>query len=79
MKGKCVFMRMLDREADRFTPVPSEAAVAAECNSTAGMLSLYRRFARVVPMRFTGRANASAAASKALKSYLAGSNRKAPK
>ena len=37
---------------------------------TAGMMRLYRRFARVVPVRFTGGGNVSASAHAALLGFL---------
>ena len=78
-KGACFLKLLGDQTDDAFVPVPSSAEIAAECSTTIGMMQLYRRFTRVVPLRFTGGGNVSSAAHAALQSYLAGSNRKAPK
>lgn len=78
-KGMCYLKLLGDRTDDAFVPIPAAAAMARECNSTLGMQRLYRRFTRVVPLRFTGGGNVTAAASTALKSFLGGSNRKAPR
>jgi len=72
--GKCALQLLGEASDDGFQPIPSASAMAAECNSTAGMFRLYRRFARVTPLRFTGGDNVSNAADKALQSFLAGSN-----
>ena len=69
-KGGCFLKLLGDRADDGFVPVPSVAALAAECNTTAGMMRLYRRFARVVPVRFTGGGNVSASAHAALLGFL---------
>ena len=78
-KGGCLLKLLGDGADDAFVPIPSEAAMARACNSTLGMLQLYRRFARVVPLRFTGGGNVSGTAHAAMQAYLKGSNRRAPK
>lgn len=78
-KGSC-FLKMLgDRSDNAFHQVPSATDIARECSSTTGMQQLYRRFTRVVPLRFTGGGNVSNEARNALHSYQAGSHRKAPR
>ena len=76
--GKCHF-KLLGVSDDDFVPVPSLRTIAAKCNSTEGMQSLYRRFAHVVPLRMTGSMNVSVAAANALAAWKDGSFRKAPR
>lgn len=58
--------------ATDFEPLPPLAGMRADCNSTAGMQRLYRRFARVVPLRFTGADKVSDAARTALSNWQSG-------
>ena len=76
LKGMCQFKLI---GAEGLVSLPSPSTIAAECKTTAGMQALYRRFATVLPMRLTGGANASSAATAALQSWLQGDNRKAPR
>ena len=78
-KGMCLLKLLGDRADRTFVPIPGSAEMARECNSTLGMQRLYRRFVRVIPLRFTGGGNVSDAASTALKSFFDGSNEKAPR
>ena len=77
--GKACRIKLFGNSLDGFVPIPSPQAIAAECNTTAGMRQLYRRFARELPLRFVGKTNVSEAAAAALKSWQQGSYRKAPK
>ena len=70
----CVLKLLGDRADDGFVPIPTAQALAAECNSTAGMRRLYRRFVRVLPLRFTGGDNVSATARLALRKFMAAFN-----
>jgi hypothetical protein len=80
LKGMCQFKLIGELVGgEGMVPLPSPTAIAAECRTTAGMQALYRRFATVLPMRFTGGPNASAVATSALQSWLQGDNRKAPR
>lgn len=74
----CSFQLFGSMDED-FIPVPSQQSIAAQCNSTAGMQSLYRSFSRVIPDRLTGLTNFSEAATKALSSWQDGSFRKGPR
>jgi len=71
-KGLCFLKLLGDGTDDGFVPVPPASAMQAECNSTAGMHRLYRRFTRVVPLRFTGGSNVSDAAKAAVDRFKAG-------
>ena len=63
-----------------FVTIPPAHEVARDCNSTAGMQGLYRRFARLVPERFMGTSNVSALAAEAYEQWRSGSYRpKAPR
>jgi len=63
-----------------FVTIPPAHEVARDCNSTAGMRGLYRRFARLVPERFMGTSNVSALAAEAYEQWRSGSYRpKAPR
>jgi hypothetical protein len=63
-----------------FVTIPPAHEVARDCNSTAGMQGLYRRFARLVPKRFLGTSNVSALAAEAYEQWRSGSYRpKAPR
>ncbi|KAL1500667.1 hypothetical protein AB1Y20_013314 [Prymnesium parvum] len=86
--GMCQFKLVGEEE---LVPLPTPAEIAAQCRTTAGMQAsalrmgrgvegaLYRRFATILPMRITGRGNASEAAVAALQSWLQGDNKKAPR
>lgn len=78
-KGGCLLKLLGSPADDGFTPIPSMSEMTSHCKSTAGMQTLYRSFARVLPVRFTGMNNVTDAARMALTSWRAGSNRKAPK
>ena len=78
-KGACFLDLLGDHADDSFIDIPSASTMARLCNSTVSMLRMYRRFARIAPLRFTGGNNVSEAASSAMKSWLSGSNRKGPK
>ena len=63
-----------------FVTIPPAHEVARDCNSTAGMQGLYRRFARLVPQRYLGTSNVSALAAEAYEQWRSGSYRpKAPR
>ena len=63
-----------------FVTIPPAYEVARDCNSTAGMQGLYRRFARLVPQRYLGTSNVSALAAEAYEQWRSGSYRpKAPR
>ena len=78
-KGGCQLKLLGAPNDDGFVPIPSMREMTGHCNSTASMQKLYRSFARVLPVRFTGSGNVTEAARSALTSWRAGSNRKAPK
>ena len=79
-QGDCAF-ELLGGEGDAatFVRIPSMQELETECSSTLGMQKMYRRFATVVPWRFTGAGpdNATKAARNALRSWMEGSYKKA--
>ena len=77
-RGGCWF-KLFGASDAGWVDVPRPHEMALDCNSTGGMQSLYRRFARLVPHRFLGTANVSELAAKAYQQWEAGSHKKAPR
>ena len=81
-KGRCLFrgdFRAVDfgtNDPEGFVPVPLPHELLEQCRTTDGMHAVYRRFARVLPLRFAA-GNVSHAARVALAKWRSGSNKKA--
>lgn len=68
--GVCHFKVIGGSVGDGFIPIPMPSEVATECSNNERMQAFYRRYAVVVPMRLTGKANNSEMAQAVLQAWL---------
>ena len=75
--GGCQLKLLGAASDDGFVPIPSMREMTEHCNSTTNMRDLYRSFARVLPLRFTGIHNGtvSETARSALQAWMQGPSR----